>query len=393
MFDLGRAFAAEGKHPIDLSLGNPTVKPPTAYYDALQNILTESRSSLLNAHAYMPNAGYPATRARVAADVAKRFGLPFTGNDIIMTVGAANALDASLRTAIEPVFLPDGTIRTRQDDVIVTAPYFVEYDHYIKQNQGRVVVVHATDQFMLNVDAIEVVLSKYTAAILINSPNNPTGAVYDEQSLQKLARILQKKEQETGHTIAVIEDCPYDQLIFQGHTFASILPYYKHTLYVTSLSKSLGIAGERIGFIAVNPDWKDDGELVRNALVANMRTRVVNAPALPQRVIERIGILHTGEIRTYEKRINRLADVLKELHFRFPTPQAAFYLFAELPPQFADEKEFRQKAHEGNEPLLYTPGAAFGSSKYARYVRFSACASDEEIERAVGKLRAICHRN
>ncbi|MBI4016224.1 MAG: aminotransferase class I/II-fold pyridoxal phosphate-dependent enzyme [Candidatus Aenigmarchaeota archaeon] len=390
MFELGLKFKAEGKQPIDISLGNPTVKPPKEYFDAVQKIIGESKDCLLNMHNYMSNAGFLKTLERVAADLSARFGFKFTSNDIVMTAGAANALHVVLKTLIEPVVSYDtGTVRNGQDEVIVIAPYFVEYDHYIKNNQGKVVVVHADKNFDIDIAAIEQVISKNTTAIIINSPNNPTGVVYGEQELKSLAALFEKKQQEFNSTICIIEDSPYDLVVFESK-FCSMLNYYRNTIYVTSFSKSLGIAGERIGFLAVHPDF--GGGMLRKALIANLRTCVVNAPALQQRVLEVMGCNAVGAVEQYMHKVKRLVQVMQELNFKVAKPQGAFYIFAEIPPQFADELEFRKYAHEGSNPFLYTPGCAFGGLKYGRHIRLSACASDEVIEAAVSKLRAICQK-
>jgi len=386
MFLLAKKFRSTGKNPIDLSLGNPDIKPPVEYYHALRDIVDSAHQSELNSHGYIPSVGLPATRTRVAADLADKFGLNFTSGNVIITAGAANALDVLLMTLIEPDTNP-------KDEVIVIAPFFVEYNSYTENNKGKLVVVNSDeDTFDLDLDAIAEAITPRTRALIINSPHNPTGKVYSSEKLAELAEVLRSKNQEYGITIACLEDSPYSLVVFGGREFASILPHYQYGIHVNSFSKSLGVAGERIGYLAVHPELGTTAEINEFMTVAatNLRTKLVNAPALQQRVITEIGCYTTGDLQPYEQRVNRLAKTLSQQGFEFPRPEGAFYLFAELPLEFDTMQEFTEYAHRGNDPLIFTPGAAFGGEKYAHHLRFSACVSSDEIERACDKIERIC---
>ncbi len=405
IFELGFKFKKEGKSPIDLSIGNPDIKPPGEYYDVLDQAIKESRSSSTNSHRYMSNSGYFETKKRVAADLSQMYGLNFRAENIFMTVGAANALDVLLSTLIEPVITFENDIpglrktvlaqdqKFALDEIITIAPYFVEYRNLIKSNQGKQVVVYSDEKYRLDIASIEKAITKKTKAILLNSPNNPTGAVYGEEELISLAELLKNKNDELGITIAVIEDAAYGLILFGENKLYSILPHYKYTFFVTSFSKSLGLAGERIGYFAVHPYLEDDAdewEVLQSALAINLRIKVVNAPALQQRIIERIGSFLKVDTKAYERRMNRLTDTLENLGFQFERPNGGFYIFIRLPSIFKDEADFRQAAHEGDQPLLYVPGIAFGGKRYERYLRLSVCASNEDIERACRRLKELC---
>jgi len=393
MFMKGRRMKSEGKDPIDLSLGNPDIKPPEVYYKALIKEIKANNQSQTNSHKYMPNEGYPETRESVSQELDARFDLPFKKEHIVMTAGAANALDVLLMTLINPKTnnLTE-TKPKKQEEVIVVAPYFVEYSNYIKNNQGKTIVVCTDTDFNLNLKEIKEAITPRTRAIILNSPNNPTGAVYGKKSLEELAQILTQAEQKHTTTIACIEDSPYEALIFGDAQFNTMLNQYRNTFYVTSHSKSLGIAGERIGLLAMHPkagDSNEDRKTFLSALTTNLRTRIVNAPGLQQKIIGEIGTFCTGDISQYEGRVNRLADALEESGFELVRPKGAFYLFPKIPDQFSNMQEFEERVQAGQEPLLYTPGIAFGHEKYSRHIRLSACASDYDIERACKKFREL----
>jgi len=396
IFELGFRFKSEGKHPIDLSIGNPDIKPPQAYYQALEKVVAESRASNTNFHGYMPNSGYYETKIRIASDLNAQFGLNFKSEHIFMTVGAANALDVLLSTLIEPVVIyseDQPGLRKTQDEIILIAPYFVEYSNLIKNNQGKQITVHATERYGIDLPAIERSITANTRAIILNSPNNPSGAVYSEEELIGLAKLLKQKNSEHGITIAVIEDASYGQIVFKSYDFHSLLPHYRYTFFVASFSKSLGLAGERIGFFAVHPklaENEEEWQILLSALVIHLRIKVVNAPALQQRILQKIGMTVKVDTGEYEQRANRLADALEKLAFQLERPKGGFYLFSRLPPFFQDEEEFRRVAHAGDEPLLYVPGFAFGGERYRRHIRLSVCASREDIERACYRLKEIC---
>jgi len=407
VFEWGDRLKKEGKNPINLSIGNPDIKPPEEYYNVLEQVLNESRASLTNPHGYMSNSGYFGTKKRIASNLTNLIGIKFEQEQIFMTAGAANGLDVLLKTLIEPViYFCNGIPGLRKDvltnrgslaldEIITIAPYFVEYGNYIKSNQGKQIVVYSDEKFELDITGIEKEITEKTRAVILNSPNNPTGALYSNDKLMRLAKILEHKNREFGITIAVIEDASYGEILFEGNRLSSILPVYRYSFYVGSFSKSLGLAGERIGYIAVHPEIKDsisEWQILQSALTINLRIRVVNAPALQQRIIEKISPSIKVNVREYEQRVNRLADTLERLGFTFERPKGGFYIFAEIPVIFKCEEDFRKAAQDGDQPLLYIPGRAFGGKKYERYIRLSACVNNEDIERACNKLVKICEK-
>jgi len=394
MFELANKFKAEGKKPLDFSLGNPDIKPSQSYYTALKETIQKSERYSRNLHSYMPNPGYPKTRSRVASDLSKKLKISLKKEDIYMTVGSANAIDIILETLIEPLNAP----LFEKEEVICIAPYFVEYPHYIMNNQGELVVVHSDKNFNLDLKSIEKAITKKTKAIIINSPNNPTGAVYSKKSLSGLADLLENKNKKLNKEIAVIEDAAYAQLVFGKKRFNSIFPHYKHSFYTSSFSKSLGLAGERIGYLAINPkigENSEDRKIFLEALAINLRTRVINAPATQQKVIQKIGCNVKGKIKKYEKRVNNLSKILKENGFKFQEPKGGFYLFPEIPDIFRDLGDFMNYAHSGYDPLLFVPGPAFsahGGEKYSRHIRLSGCVSEKEIQRIGPKLEKMINQ-
>jgi len=386
MFNLARQFETEGKKPIDLSLGNPDIKPPNEYHEVSISVINKSRSSGKNEHGYMPNQGYGKTRERVASDLEKRFSVPFTLDDIFMTAGCTNALNVTLASLIEP---------DKKYEIVTIAPFFPEYKNYIKNNSGTQIVVHTDSNFNLDLVAIEKKLTRRTAAIILNSPNNPSGAIYSKDSIVELSQILEEKNKEFKTTIAVIEDSPYDLLVFDNNEYNPILPHYSHTIYANSFSKSIGIAGERIGYMAVHPRIGDNGEDRKRFLrgmTVNLRSRIVSANATQQKIIEKIGCNLKVDVGKYESRINILSRILEKSGFNLVMPKGAFYLFPEIPSKFENEEEFRKYSHQGNDPLLYTPGIAFGGEKYKRHIRISVSVPYEEIVRACVKFKEICNK-
>ncbi len=388
MFELSDKFKAEGKAPIDFSLGNPDIKPPQIYYSALKEIILKDERSPRNLHSYMSNPGYAKTKKRVALDLSKKLKVSLNKEDIYMTAGSANAIDIVLETLLEP-----DKLSLEKEEVICIAPYFVEYNHYIMNNQGNLVIADSDKNFNLDLKSIEKAITQKTKAIIINSPNNPTGAVYSKKSLSNLANLLEIKNKKLNKQIAVIEDAVYVHLVFGKKRFNSIFPHYKHSFYTSSFSKSLGIAGERIGYLAVNPkigENSEDRKIFLEALAINLRTRVINAPALQQKTIHKIGCNVKGKIKKYEKRVRELSKILKDNGFEFQEPKGGFYLFPKIPEIFTDMNDFMAYAHQGHEPLLFAPGTDFSKGeKYSRYIRLSGCVSEKEIQRIGPKLKRM----
>lgn len=393
IYDVFRLGRADGATPIDLTIGNPHLKPPASYYEALEASVRELREMPGNGHGYMTASDPFGLCRNIAADLAERFGAPFAATDILATVGATGAIDVILKTIIRPtvdVCRPQAPA-SAPDEIIVVAPYFVEYLNLVRGNGAVPVVVESTSDFQLDVARISDAIGPRTRAILVNSPNNPTGRIYSEDSLKELAAALESKNREFGIRVLVIEDAVYDALVFSGRAVPSLIPHYSSLIRVNSYSKSLSLSGERLGHLAVHPDFAPDArraEFVAN-LNLNMRMRVVHAPLLQHRVVARMPLRGLVDIDAYRRNVDRLHLTLSSLGFGVGRPEATFYLWAVLPDIFRTEEEFRELAFQGPSPLHYLPGSLFGGDAYRRCVRFSACVPFPEIERACARLREI----
>lgn len=393
VYDVFRHGHAKGSTPIDLTIGNPHLKPPSCYYSALEDSLRELRDMPGNGHGYMTSHDPFGLCRNVAADLEARFGAPFKAEDVLLTVGATGAIDVALKTLIRPaidVSRPDSPART-PDEVIVVAPYFVEYLNIIRGNGARPVAVPATDDFRLDVEGIARAVGPRTRAILVNTPNNPTGRVYCEDSLRRLSEALLRKGEVHGRRIVVIEDAVYESIVFTDESAPSMIPHYPALIRVNSYSKSLSLSGERLGHLAVHPGFAPEEE--RRKFLAdlnlNMRMRVVHAPLLQHRAVARMPLHGLVDVAAYRRNVELLHRTLASLGFGVHSPEGTFYLWAVLPPEFETEEEFRALAMTGPSPLLYLPGALFGGEAYRRCVRFSACSSYPVIEKACRRLHEI----
>ncbi len=361
MFEEGMALKQQygADNVCDFSLGNPNLDPPEQFYDALQKVVNERTPG---AHAYMSNAGYPETRAAVAKFVSEEQEVDLTAENVIMTCGAGGGLNAVFRTLLDP-----------GDEVLVPSPFFVEYRFYVDNHNGVCKLVETGDDFSLDLAAIDAAISEKTKIVLVNSPNNPTGKVYDAETISGLGDLLREKSRELGKTIYLMTDEPYRKIVFDGLTLPSILAAYDNSLVVTSYSKDLSLPGERLGFVAVNPDI-ESVEATMNGLVFSNRTLgFVNAPALMQRVTAQLqGVsVDTG---IYQRKRDLLCGMLSELGYEFVLPGGAFYLFPKSP---IDDVEFVKELQA--ERILVVPGSGFGR---ANHFRISYCVADETIERS-----------
>ena len=363
VFEEGLALKAQigADKVFDLSLGNPVMEPPQEFQDELRRLANAPLSGM---HRYMPNPGYMETRQAVADTLSAETGLDFSGGDVIMTCGAAAAANVVLKT-----------ILNEGDEVIILAPYFFEYLYYI-DNHGGVAVVAACDaQFQPDLAEIEAVVTEKTRAILINSPNNPSGAVYSEERLTGLAALLERKQAEHGTEIFIISDEPYRRIIFDGISFPQVLPQYDNSVVVTSHAKDLALPGERIGYIAVNPNYADKEELSAGLSFCNRTLGFVNAPALMQHIVRNLqGV--SVDAGYYEKKRDYLCRHLGELGYDVFRPQGAFYLFPKAP--IEDDVAFCKTLLNSN--VLVVPGRGFGTSGY---FRISYCVEDWVLEGAV----------
>lgn len=367
MFEEGKRLAAihGAENVYDFSLGNPSVPAPDAVRQAIVDVLEEEDPIVV--HGYMSNAGFEDVRETIAKSLNERFGTQFGMENILMTVGAASGLNVILKTILNP-----------GDQVITFAPYFVEYGNYVRNYDGELVVVSPnTVDFQPNLSEFEEKITERTKAVIINTPNNPTGVVYSEATLIQIGEILRKKEEELGTTIVLISDEPYRELAYDGVEVPYVTKYYADTVIGYSYSKSLSLPGERIGYLVIPNEMKDFEEVVTAATIANRVLGSVNAPSLMQKVIKRcIEVGATVDLEAYDRNRNLLYNGLRDRGFECIKPEGAFYLFVKSP--IADEKAFCAQAQTYN--LLLVPGSSFACPGY---VRIAYCVSPEQIERSM----------
>lgn len=371
MFEEGKNMAKKyGQENVyDFSLGNPNVPAPASVNKAIKDIIDEEDSVFV--HGYMSNSGYEDVRASIAASLNKRFGTGFAENNIIMTVGAAGGLNVILKTLLNP-----------EDEVITFAPYFGEYRSYVGNYDGKLVVVSPdTDTFQPKFDEFEQKITAKTRAVIMNNPNNPTGVVYSEETLKKLAVIMEKKQKEYGTDIYLISDEPYRELVYDGVIVPYPTKYYKNTIIGYSYSKSLSLPGERIGYLVI-PSEVSDYENVSAA--ANVATRIlgfVNAPSLMQRVVGRCVDAEVN-IEPYNRNRELLYNSLKEYGYECVKPQGAFYLFVKSPSE--DETEFVNAAKKHH--ILVVPGSSFACPGY---VRIAYCVAYDTIKNSLPGFKEL----
>lgn len=360
MFETGNALKAKhgAEEVCDFSLGNPNVEPPEEFTSTLMDILHEE---IRGRHRYMPNGGYPEVRQKVAEYVSGEQGVSLKGDHLILTCGAGGGLNVALKTIINP-----------GDRVLVSTPFFMEYTSYVDNHGGVLETVPGLNNFEPDIDAIASRITDKTAALIINSPNNPSGHVYPEDTVQALGELLKKKSKETGRAIYLISDEPYRKIVYDSITVPPIFPLYKHSIIVSSYSKDLSIPGERIGWLAVNPATDDLDELMNGIILCNRILGYVNAPALMQRAIERLQGFSVN-IELYQHKRDLLCDGLSKLGYDFIKPKGTFYLFPRAPG--GDDMRFVQALQE--ELVLAVPGSGFGSPGH---FRIAYCVEDEVIE-------------
>ncbi|MBW2199646.1 MAG: pyridoxal phosphate-dependent aminotransferase [Deltaproteobacteria bacterium] len=369
MFEEGaRLKAMHGAENVyDFSLGNPNLPPPQKFEKELENAVHNSGHG---DHAYMPNTGYPHVRKSVADYLSEEQQTEISANEVIMTCGAAGALNVILKTLLDP-----------GDEVITPAPYFVEYNFYATNHGGFLKIVATNPDFTLNIDAISAAITKKTKAVLINSPNNPTGQVYSEDSLKELGLLLKDKGKTYNRTIYLISDEPYRKIIYDGVRVPSVLHSYNESIIASSYSKDISIPGERIGFIAVNPKTMFKGELLEGMALANRILGFVNAPALMQHVIASIqGV--SVDISTYARKRDLLCEGLAGCGYEFVKPLGAFYLFPQTP--IADDVKFVRALQD--ELILAVPGSGFGGPGH---FRIAYCVNDETIINAIPGFKRV----
>ncbi len=363
MFEAGIALKQQyGEDKVfDLSLGNPVVEPPPEFHQELRRLAENPKPGM---HRYMPNAGYPETREAVAAGLRAETGVPFSLGDIVMTCGAAAALNVVLKTVLNP-----------GEEVVLFAPYFVEYGYYT-DNHGGVPVVAPTDEaFQPDLAALEGLLTPHTRAVLINSPNNPSGAVYGADLLRDLAELLRRAAARYGTEIFLVSDEPYRRIIYDGLAYPQVFPHYEASIVVHSHAKDLALPGERIGYIAVNPAYAGKAELLDGLTFCNRILGFVNAPALMQHAVRALqGV--SVDVADYQRKRDFLHGKLTGLGYTCYKPQGAFYLFPRSPVE--DDVAFVDELQKTN--VLVVPGRGFGSPGY---FRISYCLEDRVLEGAM----------
>ena len=371
MFEEGKRLAAEfgAENVYDFSLGNPNVPAPAGLNAAIKEILDEETSTFV--HGYMNNAGYEDVRETIASSLNRRFETSFSKDNIIMTVGAAGGLNVILKTLINP-----------GDEVIAFATYFLEYRSYINNYDGVLVEVSPdTETFMPNLAEFAEKITAKTKAVIINNPNNPTGVVYSEEVIKKLAKIMEDKQKEFGTEIYLISDEPYRELAYDGVEVPYLTKYYANTVVGYSFSKSLSLPGERIGYLVIPSEMPDYKNVFAAASIANRILGFVNAPSLIQRAVAKV-IDEQTDIDYYNRNRELLYGSLKEYGFECIKPEGAFYLFVKSP--VADEKEFCNKAKAYN--ILMVPGSSFACPGY---VRIAYCVAYETIERSLPSFKKL----
>ena len=347
---------------FDFSLGNPNLPPPEEVKKAIIELVEKEEPTFL--HGYMSNAGFEDVREKIANSINNKFGTKFNFENIIMTVGAASGLNIVLKAILNP-----------EDEVIVFAPYFSEYNNYIENYNGIVKVISPNlNNFEPNLNELKEKISNKTKAVLINTPNNPTGVVYSESTIKEISKILKEKEQEFGKQIFLISDEPYRELVYDNREVPYITKYYKDTIVVYSYSKSLSLPGERIGYVVVPNEIDDSKELVEAITIANRIIGCVNAPSLMQRVIPYC-LNAKVDTDAYKKNRDLLYSIIRENKFECVKPEGAFYLFVKTP--IEDDKEFCSIAKKYN--ILVVPGSSFACPGY---VRIAYCTSYDMIERS-----------
>ena len=362
MFEEGAELKARlGQDKVfDFTIGNPDLEPPAQFKEAL---MAAAKDDTPGIHGYMPNAGLLTAREALAGYLRRHYGEPFEADDLVLTCGAAGGLNVVLKAVLDP-----------GDEVVIFAPFFPEYFFYADNHGGVAKVVETDENFDLDLNRLEEGLSPRTRAVIINSPNNPTGRVYGDKTLRALGALLSAHAARHGRQIFLVADEPYGRLLYDDHILPSIFAAYPDTVLVTSFSKELSIPGERLGFAAVSPKVQDRSELIAGFILTNRILGFVNAPALMQRAVARVAGLSV-DIAPYARRRELFSQVLSQAGIEFFKPQGAFYFFPKAPG--GDDLAFVQRLKEEN--ILAVPGRGFGR---AGYFRLAFCSPERVIEKA-----------
>lgn len=365
MFEEGKKMAEKygAENVYDFSLGNPSVEPPQEIKNAIKDIIDNESGTYI--HGYMLNSGYEEVREAIAQDINKKFGTDFGAKNLIMTVGAAGGMNVIFKTLLNP-----------GDEVVTFAPFFGEYRNYVANFDGILKTVEPDiSTFQPDIEKFEKTLTAKTKAVIINTPNNPTGVVYSDETLRKIAAVLEKKQKEFGTSIYLISDEPYRELVYDGLSVPYVTKYYRNTIVGYSYSKSLSLPGERIGYLVIPSEVDDFDDVTGAASVATRILGFVNAPSLMQLVVGKT--LDAGvDVGIYNRNRELLYNKLTKLGFEMVKPQGAFYIFMRTP--IEDDAEFSAKAKEFN--LLLVPGRTFGCGGH---VRLAYCVDYDMIVRSL----------
>lgn len=371
MFEEGKKLAEQygAENVYDFSLGNPNVPAPAEVKEAIIQELEKEDPVVL--HGYMSNSGYEEVRKAVAESLNERFQTSFHEENIVMTVGAAGGLNVILKTLLNP-----------GDEVLVIAPYFGEYNSYVANYEGKVVVVSPdTETFQPNLKEMGEKITARTKAVIVNSPNNPTGVIYSEETIERMAALLRKKQEEFGTDIYLISDEPYRELAYDGAEVPYLTKYYENTLVGYSFSKSLSLPGERIGYLVIPDEAADAAEIQAGANVATRILGFVNAPSLMQKAVAKC-LGAKADVPYYDRNREAIYEGLRALGFSCIKPQGAFYLFVKSPVE--DEKLFCEAAKKHR--ILLVPGSSFACPGY---IRIAYCVAYETIQNAMPGFRAL----
>jgi aspartate aminotransferase len=363
MFEEGEALKQTvGKDNIyDLSLGNPVISPPKEFYIKLRELASDPIDGM---HRYMPNSGYPETRSAVAKQLKNETGLNFDSSHLIMTVGAGGALNVVMKTILDA-----------GDEVIIFAPYFVEYIFYADNHNAKCRVVNSDSNFVPKLHELENAITPKTKMILICSPGNPTGVIYKPETLSAISNILSTKEKELGTEITLVSDEPYRKIIFDNIDYPHIFNYHHKSIVATSHSKDLSIPGERIGYIAVNPNYKNTKEIIDGLTFCNRTLGFVNAPALMQRIIASLQNVAI-DVSDYERKRDFLFTELRKIGYSVVKPDGAFYMFPKSPTP--DEIPFVEELKA--QRVLVVPGTGFGTPGH---FRIAYCVEDYVLQNSI----------
>jgi aspartate aminotransferase len=359
MFEEGARLKQKhgAENVFDFSLGNPNIDPPEAVKAMLRGLVS---ADIPGKHMYMANAGYPETRAAVATELSASCGVALSADQIVMTCGAGGALNVILKAIIDP-----------GDEVIVPSPFFVEYRFYVDNAGGETRIIPSREDFSLDLDAIRQAVTEKTKAVLINSPNNPTGKVFDEASIRGLAAILTEKGKELRREIFLISDEPYSEIVYDGVAVPSVMKAYPCSFIASSYSKSLSLPGERIGYIAVNPAMVDLEEVMEGLTLCNRILGFVNAPALMQRAIAGLHGVRV-DVEAYRRKRDLICDGLVSVGYPVTKPEGAFYLFLKTP--ITDDVRFTEALRKRR--ILVVPGSGFYGPGH---IRIAYCVDDATI--------------